>query len=66
MIKTAQATGLGLVVAIPVAQAVDVVRKFRAHRVPCDVVMLDARTAFDVSTSFNFEWDADRFPDPPA
>ncbi|MFO1312290.1 MAG: glycoside hydrolase family 31 protein [Burkholderiales bacterium] len=48
------------------ALAIEAARTFRARRVPCDVVMLDARTAFDVSTSFNFEWDPERFPDPRA
>ena len=48
------------------AQAIDVARKLRERRIPCDVLTLDGRVAWDVDTRFNFEWDPERFPDPPA
>jgi alpha-D-xyloside xylohydrolase len=48
------------------AQAIEVARKLRERRVPCDVLVLDGRAAWDTETRFNFEWDAERFPDPKA
>ena len=47
-------------------QAIDVARKLRERRVPCDVLVLDGATAWNTETRFNFEWDGDRFPDPKA
>lgn len=44
--------------------AIEVARKLRARRVPCDVLTLDGRAAWDLETRFNFEWDPERFPDP--
>ena len=47
-------------------QAIDVAQKLRERRIPCDVLALDGRAAWNTETRFNFEWDADRFPDPKA
>jgi len=47
-------------------EAVEVAAKLRARRIPCDVLTLDGRAAWDVGTRFDFTWDAARFPDPPA
>jgi alpha-D-xyloside xylohydrolase len=47
-------------------QAIEVARKLRERRVPCDVLVLDGRAAWDTETRFNFEWAAERFPDPKA
>jgi alpha-D-xyloside xylohydrolase len=47
-------------------QAIEVARKQRERRVPCDVLVLDGRAAWDTETRFDFEWDAERFADPKA
>jgi alpha-D-xyloside xylohydrolase len=47
-------------------EAVDVARKLRERRIPCDVITLDGRAAWRVRTRFNFQWDPERFPDPKA
>ena len=47
-------------------EAAAVAAKLRAHRIPCDVLTLDGRAAWQVQTRFDFEWDPDRFPDPRA
>ena len=47
-------------------EAADVAAKLRAHRIPCDVITLDGRAAWNVDTRFDFEWDPERFPDPRA
>lgn len=47
-------------------EAVAVARTLRERRIPCDVLTLDGRAAWQVETRFDFEWDADRFPDPQA
>ena len=47
-------------------EAIDVARKLRARRIPSDVLTLDARAPWKTSTRFDFEWDAERWPDPPA
>ena len=47
-------------------EAAAVAAKLRSHRIPCDVLTLDGRAAWKVETRFDFEWDADRFPDPRA
>jgi alpha-D-xyloside xylohydrolase len=47
-------------------EAIDVARKLRARRIPSDVLTLDARATWKTSTRFDFEWDAERWPDPPA
>jgi alpha-D-xyloside xylohydrolase len=48
------------------AEAADVAAKLRQRRIPCDVLTLDGRTAWDVGTRFDFTWDPARFPDPRA
>ncbi len=47
-------------------EAIAVAAKLRERRIPCDVLTLDGRTAWDVQTRFNFHWDPERFPDPAA
>ena len=47
-------------------EAIGVARKLRERRIPCDVLMLDGRAAWQVETRFNFQWDPTRFPDPQA
>jgi len=47
-------------------QAIDVARKLRERKIPCDVITLDGRAAWTVRTRFNFQWDPERFPDPKA
>ncbi len=47
-------------------EAVDVARKLRERRIPCDVLTLDARATWKTSTRFDFTWDAERYPDPAA
>jgi alpha-D-xyloside xylohydrolase len=48
------------------AEAAEVAAKLRAHKIPCDVMTLDGRAAWDVETRFDFTWDPARFPDPRA
>ncbi len=45
-------------------EALGAARTLRAHRIPCDVLVLDGRAWLKVDTRFAFEWDADRYPDP--
>ena len=45
-------------------EATTVAATLRARKIPCDVLTLDGRAAWDVSTRFDFEWDVTRFPDP--
>lgn len=47
-------------------EAVAVAARLRERRIPADVMTLDAQSAFDVSTRFDFTWDAARYPDPAA
>ncbi len=47
-------------------EAATVAAKLRAHKIPCDVLTLDGRAAWQAETRFDFEWDPDRFPDPRA
>jgi alpha-D-xyloside xylohydrolase len=44
--------------------AIAVAAKLRQRRIPCDVLTLDGRAAWDVQTRFNFQWDPERFTDP--
>ena len=44
-------------------EAIDVARKLRERRIPCDVITLDGRAAWDTRTRFDFRWDASRFRD---
>ncbi len=48
------------------AEAADVAAKLRQRKIPCDVLTLDGRAAWDVGTRFDFTWDPARFPDPRA
>jgi len=47
-------------------EAIDAAAAFRARDIPCDVLTLDGRAAWDVRTRFDFRWDATRYPDPKA
>jgi len=47
-------------------EAAAVAAKLRQRRIPCDVLTLDGRAAWNVDTRFDFEWDEQRFPDPHA
>jgi alpha-D-xyloside xylohydrolase len=44
--------------------AIGVAARLRERRIPCDVMTLDARAAWDVETRFDFTWDERRYPDP--
>jgi alpha-D-xyloside xylohydrolase len=45
-------------------EAIDTAAELRQRGVPCDVVTLDGRAAWEVRTRFAFEWDKSRFDDP--
>jgi alpha-D-xyloside xylohydrolase len=47
-------------------EAAAVAAKLRQRRIPCDVLTLDGRAAWNVDTRFDFEWDEERYPDPHA
>jgi len=47
-------------------EAAEVAARLRERKVPADVITLDGRAAWKVETRFDFTWDPDRFPDPPA
>ncbi len=47
-------------------EAAEAGAKLRARKIPCDVLTLDGRAAWEVETRFDFEWDPQRFPDPRA
>ncbi|MCC7328205.1 MAG: glycoside hydrolase family 31 protein [Burkholderiales bacterium] len=47
-------------------EAVDVARRLRERRIPCDVLTLDGTSAWRADTRFDFAWDEERFPDPRA
>jgi alpha-D-xyloside xylohydrolase len=47
-------------------EAAAVAAKLRQRKIPCDVLTLDGRAAWDVKTRFDFQWDAQRFPNPAA
>ncbi|MDQ6620615.1 MAG: alpha-xylosidase [Pseudomonadota bacterium] len=47
-------------------EAAEVARELRARQIPCDVLTLDGRAAWNVDTRFDFQWDPERFPDPAA
>ncbi len=44
--------------------AIDTVAELRKRNIPCDVITLDGRAAWEVRTRFAFEWDKSRFDDP--
>jgi alpha-D-xyloside xylohydrolase len=48
------------------AEAAETAAKLRAHKIPCDVLTLGGRAAWDVGTRFDFTWDPARYPDPRA
>jgi alpha-D-xyloside xylohydrolase len=47
-------------------EAADVAATLRERRIPCDVLTLDGRAAWNIETRFDFVWDEERFPDPQA
>ena len=47
-------------------EAATVAATLRERRIPCDVLTLDGRAAWDVHTRFDFQWDRARYPDPRA
>ena len=47
-------------------EAAEAAAKMRSRKIPCDVIALDGRTTWKTDTRFNFQWDAERFPDPRA
>ena len=47
-------------------EAIAVAAKLRARRIPCDVLTLDGRAAWDTHTRFDFRWDPQRYRDPAA
>ncbi|MBL8516471.1 MAG: alpha-xylosidase [Betaproteobacteria bacterium] len=47
------------------ADALAAAQQLRDLAVPCDVITLDGRAAWEVKTRFNFQWDPARFDDPP-
>jgi len=47
-------------------EAIAVAARLRERKIPADVLTLDGRAAWDVDTRFDFTWDPQRFPDPPA
>jgi alpha-D-xyloside xylohydrolase len=47
-------------------EAIDAAATLRARDIPCDVLTLDGRAAWDVRTRFDFRWDETRYPDPRA
>lgn len=44
--------------------AIDAAKEVRRRGIPCDVITLDGRAAWDVRTRFAFEWDPARYDDP--
>jgi alpha-D-xyloside xylohydrolase len=47
-------------------EAAAVAARLRERRIPADVMTLDAQSAFELETRFDFTWDAARYPDPAA
>ncbi len=45
-------------------EAIDAAAQLRKLQVPCDVITLDGRAAWEVRTRFAFEWDKSRFENP--
>lgn len=44
-------------------EAIDTAAELRRRQIPCDVITLDGRAAWEVRTRFAFEWDKSRFDD---
>ena len=47
-------------------EAAETAAELRARKIPCDVLTLGGRAAWDTGTRFDFTWDPARFPDPRA
>jgi len=47
-------------------EAAETAAKLRARKIPCDVLTLGGRAAWDVGTAFDFTWDPARYSDPAA
>ncbi len=45
-------------------EAIETASELRTRGIPCDVITLDGRAAWEVRTRFAFEWDKSRFDDP--
>ena len=45
-------------------EAIDVAAELRQRQIPCDVITLDGRAAWEVKTRFTFDWDKSRFDSP--
>jgi alpha-D-xyloside xylohydrolase len=45
-------------------EAIETAAELRRRRIPCDVITLDGRAAWEVRTRFSFEWDKSRFKQP--
>lgn len=45
-------------------ELLEVARRLRQRRIPCDVILLDGRAWHKMETRFDFSWDAERYPDP--
>lgn len=44
-------------------EAIETAAQLRRRRIPCDVITLDGRAAWEVRTRFDFKWDPSRFTD---
>ncbi len=44
--------------------AIDAAKEVRRRGIPCDVITIDGRAAWDVRTRFSFQWDPARYDDP--
>lgn len=44
--------------------ALEVAKKLRDHKIPCDVLLLDGRAWHKMEDRFDFQWDPKRYPDP--
>lgn len=45
-------------------EAIEAAKEVRRRRMPCDVITIDGRAAWDVRTRFAFQWDPARYDDP--
>ena len=45
-------------------EAIDAAREVRRRAIPCDVITIDGRAAWEVRTRFAFQWDPARYDDP--
>lgn len=51
----------------PTAEVVlDVAERLVEREIPCDVLLLDGRAWHTMEDRFDFQWDTERYPDPPA